>query len=119
MLAGRSLPKKLATIFYGDFQASAALQTVVSPASNTKGIRVSYIQAKAPTHIVCISAKSSAPSGTMDSTSNVLLYVEGAVSGKFHKREDEFIIPPGLGLYAKTSNNEVGLEVHIDYEVLA
>mgnify|MGYP001568156797 CR=1 FL=1 len=110
-----SAPKKLGPSFYHRRDTSAGVNTIVAPAANTKGIRVSFVELyNSGATATAVLAKATTPTAYDDSGAQVILEGLAVVS----VRDDEFVIPPGIGLF--DASNAVGLNfVAVSYEVIA
>ena len=99
--------------FRGD--TSAALGTIVAPASNTKGIRVTAISLYMPVNDqIRVMIKQTAPTSAVDAAA-VTLAMKSINAGIATAMP--VVIPPGWGLYEQCSVASVA-QVHVAYEVL-
>ena len=87
-----------------------ALQTIVAPAANTKGVVVHGASASVNTNNgkARVMWKTSAPSGVTDAAAGTLAYRQGFAagpeSGVVGGVGFPLILPPGVGLYAQKSD---------------
>ncbi len=109
-------PFSLATCYVRN-SASAALGTIVAPASNVNGIRfLRAVISVAGAENVRIMAKSSAPAGWADATANTLL--AGCEAAGSIVTDNPILIPAGLGLYEQAGGGAIVTRVFAEYQVL-
>mgnify|MGYP001615637894 CR=1 FL=1 len=111
--------QKIGGTAYYRFSISIALNTIVAPAANTKGIRVRYARVQAYSGVTRLMAKTSAPADVTDGVEILGAAVTGSVANIYVVLPDEKIIPPGFGLYEQSNNGAQEGIVSVDYEVLA
>ncbi len=115
----RIMPNALRTTPYHRWSASAALNTVVPPASNIAGIVVGpgYLHTQGGGTYARLMAKASAPASIDDATA--LTLHAHAANDVYSKSWDGFlIVPPGLGLYEQNSSAAGNSGCDFGYEVL-
>lgn len=104
-----ALPTKLGSSFY-HAQLNGVV-TIVAPATNVNGIRLSTASALAVSGaVVVIFAATSAPSGYAD-TSKQVVYQIAELPGA----DINLVIPAGLGIYAATGMN---IQFCLNYDIL-
>ena len=115
-MAEKITPPSEGVSTYFRWSAVAALGTIVTPAANTSGVRVSFAQAacNAGTHHR-IMTKASAPTGFGDAGAGTVVF---ALTGTSGIRAGEFVIPPGIGLYEQPFDAAANTLAAINYEVL-
>lgn len=107
--------------YYG---ALTTLQTIVTPASNTAGIKIynAYAHAYSGGYIARLMAKTSAPSAVTDNTAKTLAVSvtsssSGGGSSSLNPTLTPLIVPAGYGLYSQ-SDDTTRHAIACEYEVL-
>ncbi len=119
-MSGKPTPPKLATTF-NVFQTTAALQTIVAPASNTKGIIVYGAWASNSvgmgTQLTRVMAKSSTPTAANDANANTLAVSGNGLPGSVGQAFP-IVLPAGVGLYAQCLVGNVNAGYGVEIELL-
>ncbi len=112
-------PPSLVTGYYRK-SITSALQTIITPAQNTAGIRVHYcmLGATVTEGRARIMAKTSAPASLDDTTANTLLYAYPNAGCYTAQQSFSILLPAGMGLYEISSNTANDSYCAIDYELL-
>ncbi len=106
---------------YFRLSSSAALNTIVTPAANTAGVRVSrgYISSSNQVR-ARLMMKQTAPTSWNDSAAVTLAMADSAAGVQFPLMWDnEFIVPAGWGLYEQGEGAGNFTSVSFGYEVLS
>ena len=117
-MSGRITPPQLVTPFFY-VGIDTALQTIVAPASNTKGVRIlgAFAWGFSTGLVSRVMAKASAPVSALD-TAALTLAMNGSVGGT-GSLFNEVVLPPGIGIYAQKEDANGSSGFALNYEVLA
>ncbi len=111
-------PPEHAQTGYRRNSISSALNTIVAPAANTAGVRVSYASLSAYDHDVRMMIKQSAPATYQDGTALLNSEINAVSAERTNYRTDEFIVPAGFGIYEQASGATNLTSVELAYQVL-
>ena len=107
---------------FNKFGTPGTLETIVAPASNTKGIKIFGAFATDNTGTISattrVMAKASAPTSATDVAANTLA-VSGNTTIGMSATGFPVVLPPGVGLYAQSSPGNANASYGVEYEVLA
>lgn len=115
----RNLPLAGTTAYHRNSN-TAALQTIVAPASNTKGIIVLAAAAQfnvASANPIRIMHKATAPATLDDTTAKTILLHAGSLNAN-GAAQMPYLIPAGDGLYEQTGTSADVSKVSVVYTVL-
>ena len=121
MRTGKVTPHTLRSTF-NLFSIGATLQTIVAPASNTKGVIVlgAWVEDNNEVYVnnlIRIMAKSTAPTGSNDTAANTLA-INGSGTAPHLGVALPVVLPPGVGLYAQATVLNANGAYGAEYEVL-
>ena len=122
-MTGKITPPRAVTGFFY-VGADVALQTIVAPAANTKGIVVTAAHAfpRNDGTRSRVMAKTSAPASVTDTSALTLAHSILLLNGAgqfFGGIALPIVLPPGVGLYAQKDDVNVAGGFSCDYELLA
>lgn len=116
LVAGITPPTSKTTSFRRE-SASAALDTIVTPAANTAGIYISYACVGNVTDSMRLMIKTSAPATWADGAAIVVAPKNGT-SAKVSNQIRGVIVPAGYGLYAQADAAGGSTSVEVTYALL-
>lgn len=120
-MIGRLTPPLIPATGYYRRSVSSALSTIVTPAANTKGIRLGPRVVTSYGDACRLMIKTSAPSAWNDSAAVTVLRSEvvSAVGNQHAEDSVEYVVPAGYGLYEQAEGVAASTSVTVAYEVLA
>lgn len=111
-------PKSLSVGYYRE-SATAALGTIVAPASNTAGVEVyaAFVMHGTNGQTCRVMAKTTAPANALDATANTLATALAGYS-VIGSSGFPFLLPAGMGLYEQSSGAAANSLVAVNYRIL-